>query len=210
LPDGFDIRCGAFLEPLSVALHAVRQSGFVAGQNALVFGAGPIGLLIGLWLQAFGARQVLMADVRPESLHVAQQIGLNDVADVRGPNWGSLPEFDVTVEAAGAGSALLAAIDRTRDKGTIAVVGRDTEDTIIPRQDFERLMRKEVAIRGCWGYNMTRKRDWDFVRHILSRQRFPLERLITHQVSLDEAPTTIRAMASRSIYYCKVLIELRK
>jgi len=208
LPTEADLCCGAFLEPLAVALHVVRRSGFTAGQRALVFGAGTIGLLIGLWLKVFGAGQVVMADVRPESLDVARRAGFEKVTDPAALDSASLPAFDVTVEAAGASSALIAAIEKTKDNGTIAIVGRDTGDTVIPLPIFERMMRKEIDVRCCWGYNVNGEED--FLREMLRQGRFPLQQLITHHISLDEAPDMIQAMAERSIYYCKVIIDMER
>ena len=205
LPETFDVRWGAFLEPLAVTLNVVRRSGFVAGQRVLVFGAGTIGLLTGLWLRVFGAAQVVMADVRGASLEIAWHVGFEDVVDPEDARFASMAPFDAAFEAAGAVPALLSAIDRTRDKGTITVVGRDTNDTVIPVTMFEMLMRKEITVRGCWGYNMLGEHA--FVREMLRQERFPLEPLITHEVGLGEAPGLIRAMAERRVFYCKVLID---
>ena len=206
LLEAVDPRFGAFIEPLAVALHVVRRSGFVAGQSALVFGAGPIGLLVALWLRVFGGRRVVISDVRPESLAIARRAGFDEAINPAEIDLGTLPAFDLSVEAAGALPALLSAIDRTRDKGVVTVVGRDTGDTTIPQKAFERLMRKELTLQGCWGYNLAG--EGDFVVEMLRQGRFPLEPLITHEITLEAAPAAIRAMAGRQMYYCKVMIHL--
>ena len=209
LPDEVNLSQGAFLEPLAVALHVARRSGFAAGHTALVLGAGPIGLLVGCWLKVFGASRIVMADVRAESLSLARAAGFDEVVNPSEPDWASsLPAFDATIEAAGSNSALLSAIERTRDKGTVTVLGRDTKDTVIPLAAFERLMRKEITLCGCWGYNMNGEHE--FVREMLRQQRFPLDSLITHEPSLAESPEMIQAMASGDVQYCKVMIDIWK
>lgn len=206
LPDDLDLRLGALIEPLVVGLHAARRSEILPGQRALVFGAGPIGLLVGMWLQIFGADRVIMADVRAESLDLAQKAGFKWVIDSVKGDLGSLGPFDVCIEAAGARSALLDAIAQTRAKGTITVIGRSTNDTVIPLKQFESLMRKELSLRGCWGYNV--RNEEPLVRKIFSQNVQFLEALITHEIGLEQAPDMIRAMAAKKLYYGKVLINM--
>lgn len=207
LPVGVSPQEGAFLEPLAVALHVVRRAQFAAGQTALVFGAGPIGLLVGLWLKIFGARRVVLADVRAASMALARRLGFEEVIDASQSDPASGHRFDVCIEAAGARAALLAAIQLTRPKGRLVVVGRDTRDIVLPHKSFETLMRKELSLLGCWGYNFAAEQD--FVLEMLRQRRFPLSDLITHEIALEEAPAVIRAMASGDMYYCKVMIKLQ-
>jgi L-iditol 2-dehydrogenase len=207
LPTGAPVRHGAFVEPLAVALHAVRQAGFTPGDEALVFGAGPIGLLVASWLRVLGASRVVVADVRTESLELARRAGLEAV-DARSAEIDALPPMDLCVEAAGAGAALRTAIERTRRRGTILVVGRDTADTTIPLRSFERLMRKEITLQGCWGYDLSGERE--LLLTALAEGSFPLDLLVTHRISLEEAPEMIRAMAERRVYTCKVMINTQE
>jgi L-iditol 2-dehydrogenase len=204
LPPGVPLLHGAFAEPLAVALHVVRRARFDGGK-ALVFGAGPIGLLVAAWLRALGASRVVVADVRPESLDLARRSGMEAI-DARLPELAALPPMDLCVEAAGASAALLAAIERNRSQGTIVVVGRDTQDTALPLRSFETLMRREITLGGCWGYDLGGDRE--LLLTALGEDRFPLDVLTTHRVGLEEAPQMIRAMAERRLYTCKVMIEM--
>jgi L-iditol 2-dehydrogenase len=206
LPDGVDLRLGALIEPLAVGLHVARRSGLMPGGQALVLGAGPIGLLIGLWLRALGAGKVVMADPRTQSLDIARRMGFEEPVDPG--EIASLPGFDVVVEASGAGLAFTKAIEVTRDLGTIALVGRSTQDTVVSQVLMERLMRKELNLRSCWGYRMAGEED--LVRAMLRERGFLLGELITHRISLDQTPAMIRAMAERRVHYGKVMIDLGK
>lgn len=208
LPPGVDLRVGAFIEPIAVGLHVLRRSGFEAGKDALVLGAGPIGILVALWLRVFAASRILIADLRRESLEIARRAGLGEAVDPSGlaGEGSELPMFDAAFEAAGAAAALALAVDRVRDKGSLTVVGRDTADTVIPLRTFERLMRKELTLNGCWGYNL--RGEETFLHGRLAAGDFPVGELITHQAPLDEAPRLIRAMLAREMYYCKVLVEV--
>jgi L-iditol 2-dehydrogenase len=208
LPEGIDPWLGAFIEPLAVGLHVVRRSGFAGNGTALVYGAGAIGLLTALWLRGLGASRVVIADVREQSLQIARQVGFQEVIDPTQDNSASVDQFDFTFEAAGSTQALRDALRRTRARGTMTVVGRNTGETVIPLNDFERLMRKELTIQACWGYDL--RGEEQLLYSALAKGWFPLTPLITHQVSLDAAPAMIQQMLDCSIFYCKVLIDLEK
>lgn len=206
LPNGIDISLGALIEPLLVGLHVVRRSGFTPGQSALVFGAGPIGLLTGLWLEVFGASRIVIADIRTESIELASQIGFTETVNPLDEEFTSITGFDHTFEAAGANQALLDAIYRTRNKGTLTVIGRDIKDTAIPLKTFETMMRRELDIKGCWGYKI--EDESHFLRQTMLRKQSQIERLITHRVTLDEAVDVIRLMSEGEMHYCKVLVRI--
>lgn len=208
LPPGLELRVGAFIEPIAVALHVLRRASFQHGGTALVFGAGAIGLLIAFWLRVFEATRVSIADLRKESLELASRLGFADAFDPSRaqPAGQSAPElFDAIFEAAGSGKALLAAVEKVRDKGAITVVGRDTADTYLPLPVFERFMRKEISLHGCWGYNLAGQEG--FVYEALRRGAFPIQPMITHEVELEDAPRIIVGMVRREFYYCKVLLR---
>ena len=206
LPDEISMRAGAMIEPAAVALHAVRRSGFVPGQSALVFGAGAIGLLIGLWLKIFGGRQVAMVDLRDENLELARSMGFKDVYNPESVAAGLSGLFDHTFEAAGSNAALLEAVERTETKGTLTVVGRDTVDTRIPLGSFEKLMRREMSLRGSWGYNL--RGDSDFLQESLLPGRLDPDRLISSEVALDDAPQTIKRMADGAFWHSRVVVKI--
>ena len=205
LPDHIDPRIGAFVEPLMVTLHAVRTSGFSAGQTALVFGAGTIGILTALWLRSLGAGRIAVCDTRPESLEIARKAGIPEVINFKEINR-CIKTFDLTFEAAGATPAFISSIRSTVTKGAITIVGRNTADTTIPLEDFELLIRNELTLKGSWGY--TTDIECNILHTKLKEGLFPIFPLITHEISLDEAPEVIKAMLDKTIYYCKILIKM--
>lgn len=81
LPDGFDLRHGALVEPLAVARHAVGRGGLVPGETALVIGGGPVGLAVLLWLKHLGAGTVAVSDPLASRRAGAGQLGADLVLD---------------------------------------------------------------------------------------------------------------------------------
>ena len=114
--------------------------------------------------------------------------------------------FDAAFEAAGSTAALLSAIGAVSHKGTITVVGREVKDVVVPIDIFEKLMRKEVNLHGCWGYNMDE--DQSFVYEMLKRGRFPVTQLISHEINLEGAPEMIEKMIRKEMHYGKVMLEI--
>ncbi len=206
LPANIDERVGAFLEPICVALHVVKRSGFAPGGRALVFGAGAIGLLTGMWLKIFGAKEVVIADVRTESIRIARNAGFERAVDPRAPEFQTCKDYDHVFEAAGANQALLNAIEKVRQRGIVTVVGRDTKDTTIPLTHFETVMRKEVDLRGCWGYRTAGLES--LIAQSIENARFNHLPLITAEISLQDGERVIRQMANRELFFCKVLFKI--
>ena len=197
-----DLKQGAFIELLSVGLHAVRRSGVPEGRGAkaAVFGAGPVGIAIAFWLDFFGI-DVTIVDVRAFSLNIARSIGLTKAVlfeETQGM------AFSHVFEASGAPAVLERAIETAKSKGVITVVGRSGGDTVIPSGRFEALMRKELTLDGCWGYNLSG--EWDTMRRGLAR--FDADKLVSHLVKPEDMVDMLHAMRDGRVEYCKVLMNL--
>ena len=72
LPDHVSTEAGALVEPTSVAVHVVKQGGVKPGDNVVVFGAGPVGVLCAGVSRAFGAASVTVVDVQEARLEFAK------------------------------------------------------------------------------------------------------------------------------------------
>lgn len=80
LPDSLDLVYGAMMEPLSVAVHAVATVGSLrTGQNVLIFGAGPVGLLAMGVAKGLGAAKIIAVDINEERLNFAKSYAATDI-----------------------------------------------------------------------------------------------------------------------------------
>jgi L-iditol 2-dehydrogenase len=199
------LKAGSLIEPMAVGLHAVRRSGFEPGKTAIVFGAGPIGLITGFWLRIFSAGRVVIADIRERNIEMAKKLGF-EVVNPAKTDVLTLGKIEYAFEAAGSGRALNDAIGLLEDRGVLTVIGRDVKDTVIPLKSFETLMRKELDLKGCWGYDM--RGEWEFVADALAGNTQFAETLVTHTVGLEQAVQIIKDMCDKKIEYCKVIIAL--
>src|SRR5262245_39878299 len=129
LPETLDDAAGAMIEPLAVALHAVRRAGALQARRVLVSGAGTIGLLVGATARALGAASVVAMDTARGRRAAAVRLGAAQALDPLDPALSAAARelsrdgFDVVIEAAGAPASLRAAFDLVRPGGTIVQVG---------------------------------------------------------------------------------------
>lgn len=155
LPDSFSFEQGALVEPVSVAVHCVNRVDLVAGKNVVVFGAGPIGNLVGQVARANGAK-VLVTDLSDFRLEIAKKCGLENCFN---PRTISLKEasdkvfekqgFDIALECVGVEATMTDAIENVEKGGTVVVVGVFGDK---PRIDLGLVQDRELKLVGTLMY----------------------------------------------------------
>src|SRR6266852_2962303 len=136
LPDSLSFAEAAMLEAVSVAVHAVSLAQISPGIDALVLGAGMIGLLVLQALRVAGCSRVLVADIDSTRLKLAQEVGATTVLSADAGLREQVLQLtsgvgvDAAVEAVGRNETVGAAIDSVRKGGTVVLVGN-----ILPEVD---------------------------------------------------------------------------
>ena len=129
LPETMSLDEGAMIEPLAVAVHAVRRAGDVEGKDICVLGAGPIGILVAQVAKGLGARKVMVTDVSDLRLQKAKECGAGLCVNTRDKDFGA--EFvgyfgpdkaDVIYDCAGNNITMGQAIQYARKGSTIILV----------------------------------------------------------------------------------------
>ncbi len=151
LPDTVSDEEAALVEPTTVAVRAVRNSGVKAGDTVAVVGAGTVGLLTMQAFRAAGAR-VIAVDIREQSLTTAKSLGADETVNAASGNAGAeLFELtdgigpDIVAETAGAASTPVDAINWTRRSGTTVLVGIYSAKPIMNFNDIVGVERKVVG-----------------------------------------------------------------
>ena len=126
LPDSMSYEQGALVEPLSVGIWGCKRAGLEPGDEVLVTGAGPVGLLAASVARAFGALSVTVTDVSEFRLGLAASMGF----DTERADEPSGRTFEVLLECSGAPGALAAGLRRLRPAGRAAMIGMSKEDAI--------------------------------------------------------------------------------
>jgi threonine dehydrogenase-like Zn-dependent dehydrogenase len=155
LGDGFPVHLGALIEPLAVALHAVRRAGSVAGRKVLVIGGGPIGQSVILALRLEGAARIAVSEVDAARRDLCSRLG----ADGLDPAGGDLAlqvrnlfggPADLAVDAVGISVTVNAALQATSLGGTVVLVGMGS-----PQLDLNAfaISTEERTVTGSFTYS---------------------------------------------------------
>ncbi len=194
VPDAVSDEQAALIEPLSVAVHVVRTSGFRAGDTALVIGGGPIGNLIAQVLRAAGARAVLLSEVKPFRLELARRLGFAAVSpseqDLRDRlrDLTGAPLADRVFEATGAPAAYHDAVQACKVRGEIIFVGLPKRP---PEIDVLNLVFKEIQTTGARVYT---HKDFAAAIALLERRAVDVAPLVTDQLTLKDAALGFKKM----------------
>jgi 2-desacetyl-2-hydroxyethyl bacteriochlorophyllide A dehydrogenase len=201
LPEEMPALVGALIEPLAVAVHGVARSNLEEVNLAAILGAGPIGLLTALVAQARGVPEVLISDVLPARLEMAESLGLRAVKagdDLRRlvMEISNQNGADLILECAGHPTSAREMTSLVRSRGAIVNLGVFKKPVEI---DMQAVNFKEITVLGSRVYERR-----DFQAAIDLAMRLPLERIVTKAFPLRDV--TIAFEQFRSGELCKVLI----
>jgi L-iditol 2-dehydrogenase len=196
IPEEMTYEEGALLEPLSVGIWGCKRAGLQPGDDVLVTGAGPVGLLAGATARALGAGSVTITDLSPFRLDLARAMGLRtERSDAPGED-----DFDVLLECSGAPGVLGSAMRRLRPAGRAAMIGMSKEEAIgLP---LSQLNPQELTLSLVNRYNHT----WPIAIELVSSGRVDVKPLVTHHFSLDEAEDAL-TLSSRVADSVKAVIH---
>ena len=174
VPDGLSSAVAALVEPLACCLHGVARADVRAGDDVAVLGAGPIGLMLCACVADAGGRPVLVGG-RPERRALAAEFGARP---------GDGADADVAIEATGAEQGWRDAAALVRPGGTVVLFGGLPAGSEVAFDAF-RLHYEELTLRGAFHHTPATVRA---ALAFLASGAHPWERLITHEVSLEQVP----------------------
>ena len=157
LPDGVDDELGATLDPLGNAVHTALAYDLV-GEDVLITGAGPIGIMAGAVARHVGARHVVITDINPKRLALAAEVAevvpvdatKEDLKQVMA-NLKMTEGFDVGLEMSGAPAAFDQLFDAIITGGRVALLGLPTKPTPV---DWNKIIFKQLTLKGIYGREM--------------------------------------------------------
>ena len=186
LPEMVSLKKGALSEPIAVAVHAIRQGGYTAGDSAVVFGAGTIGLCVAYCLKHFGCTDLTIIETNSKRIDKAHELGFRTINPVvqnvseEINEWTKGQGADIVFDCAGHPSVLLHLTDIVKVKGQIVVVAAYKKPAEI---NLLQGMFKELSIQFVRVYTPT---DFDIAPNILA-QNEEIDRIITHVYPPEQA-----------------------
>jgi L-iditol 2-dehydrogenase len=187
VPDHISDDAAAMLEPLSVGIWACRKGRVGPGSGVLVNGAGPIGLLAAQTAMAFGATQVVVADVNEHRLRLAERLGATATVDVSATTIADADiEPTVLLECSGHPQATTSSIRVLAPAGRAVLVGMGADVLTLPLADVQ---DRELEIVGVFRYANT----WSTAVELAASGRVVLDPLVTGHYPLTAVREALTA-----------------
>ena len=196
LPDSIDDDIGAILDPLGNAVHTALSFDLV-GEDVLITGAGPIGIMAGAVARHVGARHVVITDVNQTRLDLAAavadvtpvNVATTDLRDVMA-GLKIVQGFDVGMEMSGNQQALDQMIEAMVMGGRIAMLGIPPGKSPV---DWSRIVFKAITIKGVYGREIFE--TW-YKMIAMLENGLDIRRVITHRFGVDDFAAGFAVMRS--------------
>lgn len=179
----------ALAEPFACVLHGIDRARVVPGARALVFGAGPIGLMMMMALQARHGTAVTMVDLEESRLERALRLGADDVIDGRGSQ-GASERFDLVVDCTGVPAVCAKMPSHARDGATLLMFGVCPPDALAGFSPYE-IFRRELTLVGSHSLSNNLPDALDILHRLGERA----DRLVSHHLSLEQIAEQLHAPA---------------
>jgi 2-desacetyl-2-hydroxyethyl bacteriochlorophyllide A dehydrogenase len=178
----------AFIEPLACVVHALSRFKVNPGDSVLIFGAGPMGLLLTQALRHSGASRLTVVDKQPDRLAMAATLGASDTSQPGGIDG---QKFHVVVDATGVPAVIERALDYLRPRGQdlqfgVAPIGKTVA------WDPYRIFRNDWTILGSFALSFTFQPAIAW----LERGVIDIAPLVSHTLPLAEFETGFQSFAA--------------
>lgn len=234
LPEGVSFEEAAMLEPMAVAIHAMRRvlpeeartvADTTEDDKIVVFGLGTIGLLLTALLLEKGKSRGKSGDSGSRILVIGNkdfqrqkilELGLPAEAycDSRTQDAGrwilertGTRGGDVIFECVGRNETLRRAVDSAAPAGRICLVGNPASDMTLEREVYWKILRNQLTVTGTWNSSFAHKAsdDWHYALERLSRKGLTPGQLISHRFSLEELEKGLHIMRDKTEDYVKIM-----
>ena len=211
LPEEMSLEEGAMIEPLAVAVHAVRQAGDVAGKDICVLGAGPIGNLTAQVAKGLGARKVMITDISDIRLQKAKEVGIDICVNTRDNDFAAAfvetfgpDKADVIYDCAGSNITMDQAIQNARKGSTIILVAVFSGPATV---DLAVLNDHELDLNTSMMY---RNEDYIKAIELVNEGKVQLKPLISQKFDFKDYLEAYHYIDDNRESTMKVIIDVQK
>lgn len=227
LPNNVTFEEAAMLEPMAVAVHAMRRIKPLITDTVAVCGLGTIGLLLVMFLKESGIENIFVIGNKDFQKQTVLGLGIAEenycdskdydikscdskAASVhkwimeRTDNSG----VDVFFECVGKNGTLIQAINGTAPAGRVCLVGNPYSDMNIEKSVYWKILRNQLTVIGTWNSSFTgdKNDDWHYVLERLERKRIEPAKLISHRFKLEDMEQGLHIMRDKTQDYIKIMI----
>jgi len=206
LPDNVSYDEGALIEPLAVGIYASSRAKVRPGDNVLIFGAGPIGLVTLQSAKAYGAENAIVVDINDFRLSVAKKLGADYTINSKIENLERIREIfpdglDIIFEASGNSSVIKDTTRFAKRGGKIVFIGLASEDYI--GLNINEITSKELDILGIFRYANVYRKAID----LAAKGRIDLKNLVTHHFTLEQTQEALEFADKNKDKCIKVIVN---
>lgn len=216
LPNEVSFSEAAMLEPLSVAIHAVRKA--VQGKTTdcfvAVYGLGTIGLMVSYVLKSLGYENIIGIGNKDFQKKSFEELGTGHYVDSRknsvNTDVKAITEdkgMDVIFECIGKSDTYEASINLASAGGNVMLVGNPFSDMKLEKNIYWKILRNQLTVFGTWNSSFTNEEDddWHLALKLISERKIDLKKLITHSFPLSELQKGLEIMRDKSEDYIKIM-----
>jgi threonine 3-dehydrogenase len=196
IPEGISDDLAAIFDPYGNAAHTALSFNLV-GEDVLITGAGPIGIMAAAIARHVGARYVVITDVNDYRIGLASAMGATRAVNVAKAKLtdvmqelGMVEGFDVGMEMSGVPSAFQSLLENMNHGGKVALLGIPPSHTVI---DWNHVIFKGLEIKGVYGREMFE--TW-YKMVAMLQSGLDLSPVLTHQFSVEDFEQGFAAMLS--------------
>lgn len=222
LPDTVSYEAAAMLEPLSVAVHALRRMKVEQGETVIVYGLGTIGMLLASLLMGHGVEKLLVVGNKDVQRLKAFELGISeenycDSRNMQVVDWciGRTGQrgADVVYECVGKMETCSDVIRLASPGGRICLVGNPSADMSFEKSVYWKILRHQLQLCGTWNSSFAGASgreegivdDWHYALDYMKRGIVQPEKLITRRLSLEELRLGLEIMRDKTEEYIKVM-----
>ena len=206
LPDNVTYEEGATVEPLSVAVYAVKQSGFQLGQNAAIIGAGPIGLMTIQVLRSAGANKIYVIEPVESKQKIAMEVGADKAFLPKA--WNKIVRLtdrlgpDHVYECVGLSSTFTTSLQLIKKGGNVTLIGMHAK--ILEINNILLMTTNNISVRGVYGYNHD---IFKTAINLYAQKKINVDPLITNRIRLEQVPEMFKVLGNPPHEELKVIVD---
>lgn len=210
LPDSVSYETAAMLEPMAVAVHAIRQVKVGSEEKVAVCGLGTIGLFVTMFLYANGVKNLIAIGNKNSQKEAIKNIG-EEITFIDTRVETLTEKVDVFFECVGKNETITSAIEAVRPGGRVQLVGNPASDMLLEKPIYWKILREQLTLFGTWNSSFTREEtdDWHYVISLLEKGEIHPEKMITHRFPLVDLEKGLIIMRDKTEEYIKVMTVMQ-
>lgn len=217
LPDNVSFEQGAMLEPMAVAVHAIRKAAPKTQDSILILGLGTIGLLIVMFLLELGIHNIFVVGNKEYQQKYIEELGLPtshfcNIKETDVKNWimhrTNFKGTNIVFECVGSNDTIQEALEMAANMGKVICVGNPRSDMLLQKMIYWNILRKQLTLLGTWNSSFWHQKndDWHYVLSKLSQNKVKPDHIITHKLLLNDLLQGFEFMKNKTQEYIKVMM----